>query len=609
GGAAAPVAAPAGSGPMARLHQASSRSPLAAELSALLNETASATADLIGAGAGARRGTLPARGRPASPPIPDRTSPDRTPSSAGPPPSSAGPATQPPPDVPAVLRVDVAEMPYLLDHCFFRQRPDWPDDADRWPIVPATTVIRHLMDIAERAVPGMRAVAVREVRLLKWIEAIPAADVPVTVRRLAPGQIEVALTGSSRAIVELAPDHAAPPVPWTTEAATERVPDMRAEQLYTERWMFHGPRFQGVSELTAIGDRHVRGVLTAPQAPGALLDNVGQLLGYWIMATLTERTTVFPVSMDQLRFHGPEPRAGERLTCSIRITEVTDSTLTADMQLVHEGRVWAELTGWTDRRFDTDPGIRAVDRFPGEHTLSTPHAEGWSVVYERWPDLATRELMMRNVLGGAERAGYAGLPPVRRRQFLLGRIAAKDAVRGLLWGEGAGEIYPAEISVHNDEDGRPFVRGVHGREVGDDLVVSLAHRAECGVSIARRGPCGIDVEEITVRPRATVEAACGTAELDLLRGLVEEGEPEALWFTRFWAAKEAVAKARGTGLRGRPSDYRVVAAEAGRLRVLTGGDSYEVRVRGTSNPPGLPERHYVVAWTATEKEAGESDDH
>jgi phosphopantetheinyl transferase (holo-ACP synthase) len=519
--------------------------------------------------------------------------------------------------MPRTLRFDIAEMPHLLDHCFFRQRPGWPDDADRWPVVPATTVIAHLMAIAERAAPGMRAVALREVRLLKWIAAIPAVEVPVTIGRPAPGLFEVSLEGSARAVVEMAPGYAAPPALWRFDPASEGVPDMAAEQLYSERWMFHGPRFQGVSELTAIGERHVRGVITAPPAPGALLDNAGQLLGYWIMATLTERTTVFPMRMDHIRFHGPHPRPGARVVCLIRITGVTDDALLADVQLVHEGRVWAEITGWTDRRFDTDPGIRKVDRYPGAHTLATRHPEGWAVVHERWPDLATRELIMRNMLGGGERAAYEELPPVRRRQWLLGRIAAKDAVRELLWRENGGAdghpVYPAELAVGNDEAGRPFVRGVHGRETGGGLRLSIAHRAEAGVAIARRGdaPCGIDIEEITDRPRATLETACGPEELALLDRLAAtaagSGSGHAEWFTRFWAAKEAVAKARGTGLRGRPADYRVAEADPGgaRLRVVAGNESYAVRLRQVANPPTLPERRYVVAWTATEREETE----
>ncbi|MDI5970862.1 beta-ketoacyl synthase N-terminal-like domain-containing protein [Streptomyces sp. SL13] len=581
---------------LARLARAGGHHPVAAELSALLHETASVANELIGARAGrtapAGRVTVP-RG-PVRPPARPAAVPAGAPAA---------------PAVPAALRFGVEEMPYLLDHCFFRQRPDWPDDADRWPIVPATTVITRLMQVAEQAVPGMRAVAVHGVRLQKWIVAIPAVEVLLSVTRLTPDRVEVVLEGTSRAIVELAPRYADPAEPWTFDPATERTPALRAEQLYTERWMFHGPRFQGVSELTAIGDHHVRGILTAPGAPGALMDNVGQLLGYWIMDRLTERTTVFPVGMDRITFHGAEPPAGERLECLIRITGVTDTTLVADMQLVHRGRVWAQFSGWADRRFDTDQGIRAVDRFPGANTLSTARPEGWSVVHERWPDLATRELIMRNMLGSAERQGYEELSPVRRRQWLLGRIAAKDAVRGLLWDEGAGDVYPAEVAVRNDDTGRPYARGVHGREVGD-LVVSIAHRAETGVAIARRGPCGIDVEVVTERPRTTVAAACGAAELALFDATVAgSAEDEAVWFTRFWAAKEAVAKQRGTGLRGRPADYEVVAADDGRLRVVIEGAAHEVRVSRLTNPPGLPEREYVVAWTTGTDETGERHGH
>lgn len=456
------------------------------------------------------------------------------------------------------------------------------------------------MGIAERVVPGTRAVAVHDVRLLKWIEAMPAVDVPVEVRQLAADRVEVSLTGYSRAVVELAAAHPAPPEPWPVDTSVERVPELTARQLYDERWMFHGPRFQGVSELSAVGDRWVRGVLTTPSAPGALLDNVGQLLGYWIMATLTERTTVFPVRMEHIRFHGPHPRPGERLTCLIRITEVTDLTLTADMQLIGQGgAVWAEFTGWQDRRFDTDANIRAVDRFPGDNTLSTERPGGWTMVHERWPDLATRELIMRNMLGSAERARYDELPPVHRRQWLLGRIAAKDAVRGLLWREGAGEIYPAEIAVRNDRTGRPLAEGVHGRELGE-LTVSIAHRRETGwpsrraepaASTSRRSPNGRAPRS---RPRATpANSPCSTA---------------------WWRGHRAAARcgSPGSGPRRKPSPRRAArvcgAARRSsgwcpptrRVRVMAGGRLYEVRVEQTANPPGLPDRQYVVAWTTTE---------
>ncbi|GAA3463211.1 acyl transferase domain-containing protein [Saccharothrix longispora] len=515
------------------------RDPIAAELSALLRDTAGLAADLLTA----RTATAVRTAAPAPPAV----------------------------TAPRVLRIDLADMPYLRDHCFFRQRPGWPDDADRWPVVPATTVVAHLMSIAENAAPGARATAVHDVRLLKWITATPAADIPVTVHRRTPTEVEVGLTGFSQATVTLA-DHYPPPPPRWPADEPERVPDLRARQLYDERWMFHGPLFQGVTGLTAIGERHVRGTLAALPAPGALLDNVGQLLGYWVMAVLPDRTTVFPVRFDRIAFHGPPPPAHAELHCHVRITAVTGTAVTADVQLSLGDRVWVEITGWTDRRFDTDPNIRAVDRFPGAHTLSTLHDEGWAEVHERWPDLATRELVMRNVLGGVERTAYDTRPPNAKRGWLLGRIAAKDAARALLWREGEGDVYPAEVAV-DDVGGRPRLRGVHGRDV-TGVHVDLAHHAEIGVAIARRGPCAIEVRE---------------------GGAREAGAREAI--ARHEAALAAVAK-----LVAAPG--RVVAEGDDHLIVAAGGREHVVRVRTTANPPGLPAREYVVAWTAQQPGEG-----
>ncbi|MFD9186626.1 beta-ketoacyl synthase N-terminal-like domain-containing protein [Streptomyces phaeochromogenes] len=603
------------------------RMPVAAELSALLRDTADTAAALITAGSrhsgpapvhAPASAQGPSHARAAAPtPAAVPTAPAPTPLTAGPP--AAG---QPGQEWRTAVPVSPEAMPYLLDHCFFPQRPGWPDVADRWPVVPATTIVHHIMEAAEQAAPGMRAVAVHGARFDQWLTATPAVDVPVTAVPDGPGRLAVSFGPRARAVVELAARHpVTPPTRWRTDPAAERAPDHTAAQLYDERWMFHGPAFQGVTELTAIGDSHVRGVITTPPAPGALLDNVGQLLGYWIMATRTERTVVFPVQMRHMRFYGPHPRPGTDVDCLVRITSLTDTVLEADVQLVVAGEVWAELSGWQDRRFDNDPQTRPVERFPERNTLSQARPGGWSLLHERWPDLASRDLIMRNSLGGAERSEYERHAPRGRRQWLLGRIAAKDAVRQWLWDHGEGPVFPAEIRVRNDESGRPYVTGLHGRTL-PPLDISLAHRAEAGVAIVRPhrpepGP-GIDIEEVVERDAQTLAVALGEDELRLLRArCAATGESEALWFTRFWAAKEAVAKAEGTGFRGRPRDFTVLAATAGVAaedapveRLLVSGRlerAYTVHCERTGNPPGLPDRDYVVAWTTGPTDQEESD--
>ncbi|MDX2547346.1 polyketide synthase [Streptomyces sp. WI04-05B] len=652
GGAALP-----GAGPASPLDALAARFPAAAELGALLRETADTAAELIGAGrrrpgsaAAYAGGTVQGpggtvQGSGGSTRDASRRSGGSTGGAVPAGPAGATPATAQPAPLPwrTTVRVSPDTMPYLLDHCFFPQRPGWPDVADRWPVVPATTIVQHMMEAAQRAAtqphPGTRAapvapapvpIAVHGARFDQWLTATPPVDVDVTVTPVpaTPTHRAVSFGPRARATVELAaeyPELTTLPTPWATNPATERIPDHTAAQLYAERWMFHGPAFQGVTELTALGEAHVRGVITTPPAPGSLLDNVGQILGYWIMATRTSRTVVFPVGMRTMRFYGPHPEPGTDVDCFVRITSLTDTVLEADVQLTVGGQVWAELSGWQDRRFDNDPQTRPVERFPERNTLSQPRPGGWVLLHERWPDLASRDLIMRNSLGGEERSQYERHAPRGRRQWLLGRIAAKDAVRRWLWErEGEGDVFPAEIRVHNDATGRPYVTGAHGRTL-PALDVSLAHRAEAGVAIVRpsrpgsgsgdrpdtgQGP-GIDIEEVVEHDASTLATALGPAELALLRARsAGGGESEALWFTRFWAAKEAVAKAEGTGFGGRPRDFVVrEATDAGDRLTVSGrlASAYTVHCEQTGNPPGLPDREYVVAWTTgpAEEDAAE----
>ncbi|WP_432011359.1 beta-ketoacyl synthase N-terminal-like domain-containing protein [Streptomyces cucumeris] len=578
--------------------------PMAAELNALLRETADTAAEVITAAA-AR--PAPVRTPPATTAPPRDTAPPH-----GTAPSRDTGHTPVPGGAPAttrtVLRVSTRTMPYLLDHCFFPQRPGWPDETDRRPVVPATTILQHCMDAAERAVPGRRAVAVHGARFDQWVAAAPPVEVPLTVTPSPgrPDRFEVTFGDGARATVETAAAHPADrPVPWRTDPADERTPDHTAAELYRERWMFHGPAFQGLTRLTAIGASQVRGTITAPSAPGALLDNVGQLLGYWIMATGTERTVVFPVALRRLRLFGPPPAPGTAVECMVRIVSLSDTVLEADMQLHVGGTVWAELTGWQDRRFDNHPRTVAAQRFPQHHTLSDARPGGWVAVHERWPDLASRDLIMRNHLGAAERTAYERHAPRGRRQWLLGRIAAKDAVRRWLWEHGEGPVFPAEITIQEDERGRPYATGAHGRTV-PELDVSLAHRAETGVALMRprppggRGVLGIGIEEVTDTGGGTPVA---DREREALVAVCDAtGGSEDRWAAAFRAAHRAVTAAEGTPGPGRPPETAVLAAGPGWLLAEVSPSTgpprrYRMRCAETANPPGLPVRYYAVAWT------------
>ncbi|WP_279579402.1 polyketide synthase dehydratase domain-containing protein [Fodinicola feengrottensis] len=406
-------------------------------------------------------------------------------------------------------------MPYLLDHCFAEQREGWPDEIDRRPVVPATTIVRLMMDAAEKEVPGRTAVGVSDVRLNRWLVAAPAVDVPLAVTpTAAPDRVEVGLGEYAHGIVQLGSHYPPAVPPWPAPTAAERVPTITAERFYTERWMFHGPRYQGVTELLAVGEKHARAVFTVPTAPGGLLDNVGQLLGLWIVETQTTRRVVFPVSIAKIDFYADEPAPGSEVGCTLVVRSITDRAYEFDAQLTSGGRVFAEISGWQDYRFDSHLAIEWAYRMPQRNLLSEPQAGGWMLTPERWPREASRDLYLRKYLNTSEQAEYAALPATSQRRWLLGRIAVKDAVRGWLWEQGWDALFPAEIAVGNDPSGRPYVTGRHR----DDLPafsVSLAHCAQVGVALARPGASvrvGIDVEQVVERPASTMAFALSEPE-------------------------------------------------------------------------------------------------
>jgi phosphopantetheinyl transferase len=452
----------------------------------------------------------------------------------------------------------------------------------------------------------MRVVAVHDARFNRWVIAAPGQDVEVTVQPAGDNTYTASFGSFARAVVEVAADYPADPPPiFRHDPATERPTTLSAEDMYRERLMFHGPLFQGVTTVHALGDMHVRGVVRAPSPPGALLDNALQLIGNWLITTQPSRTVALPVGLGHVRFFGPSPAPGTLLECVARVRTIDDGRLTADTQLFIGDRIWAVIEGAIDRRFDSHPTARPAERFPERNPMSHRQPEGWTLAFDCWTDLVTQGMAARGILGGEAFAGYERQPGASRKQWLLGRIAAKDAVRFQLWDDGVTDVFPIELTVVNEATGRPRVLSRPGRGFGE-CDVSLAHSAEVAVAIARPAApagagageatpgVGIDVVSIEDRPESTVHYALSDVERGLLDGLPGD---RRLWFHRFWAAKEAVGKAEGTGLDGRPRRFAVVDADERDLTVRVGERVYRVAYREIANPPELPPRDYVVGWT------------
>lgn len=541
---------------LARLRELSARYPAFAELDALLNDTAASVAAVVA-------------------------------------------AAEAPPQAPT-LEVSTAAMPHLLDHCMAAQRDGWPDETDRRPVMPATTMVAHMMQAAVAAAPGQVVTDVEDIRFHKWLMAAPASQVEVGTVQLSGNRVRVQLGEFCSAEVVLAASYP----PYAPEAwkvpRDERAPVITAERMYSERWMFHGPAFQGLSSIDGISSTMVRGRITISEAPGALLDNWGQLIGHWLTENHPDKCIAFPARIERITFHGAEPRPGRTVDAAVRIKQLSADAVSADGQIVVGGRTAISVHGWHDFRVDGNQRVTAVHRFPDRNTLAERRPDGWWLLADPWQSLASREFYLHKYLNAVERVEYRTLPPLQRRRWLLGRVVVKDAARGWLARAGFGHRYPAELKVSDDGRGGYLVRGLHGLRA-PQLTVAAAQAHELSVARVRQpGDDNPDVVELT----EVIEASLLVHKdlswhdeqlLDRARSSTHDPLPVAL--ARL-AAVRAVAAAAGFGLPPVVSDV-----DGTTFAVQTGtGQTERVWTELVRNPDGLPQRQYIFAWLLSREE-------
>ncbi|WP_110240540.1 type I polyketide synthase [Nocardioides gilvus] len=518
-----------------------------------------------------------------------------------------------------LLELSVAAQPWWGDHAFYPQPPGWECLEDRFPLVPLTALIEMLADEAHKLLPGGVVVSVEQVRAFKWLAVEPAAAVTVRATldveaSAAAGEgtylVKSSIEGHARAVIRLAASHPEAPAPRATPVHGEIPRIWTVEEIYPGGHLFHGPAYQGISSIEAFGTDGAAGHLETKPFPGSLLDNAGQIFGIWVAARAEKDRLVLPTSVDAFTFFGPHPEPGTQVRCVVNCTALEDTHVRADLELTVDGRVWCRIEGWEDRRFQSDDRLFTMLREPGDHLLAVPQAGGWQLVIEGWPDSASREVVMRRFLGQRERDLHLALNPRAQRTRLLGRIAVKDAVRARLFDAGHPAVWPVQVDVHNDEAGRPSVRlaGLAGDHVGStpgDLRVSLAHTlggrgappVGIGVAIAADGvDVGIDLERVTERADTFASVAMTEAEQRLFAQVFGHlsGRDRDRELTRWWTAKEAVAKAAGTGLQGRPRDFEVIDVRHPGSPLHSGHDGPDLQIRerwvatASIHPPTTP---------------------
>jgi hypothetical protein len=406
-------------------------------------------------------------------------------------------------------RLSVESMPETLDHSLYHQPPGWPDVTDGFPIVAMTTQIQLLQDIAAEYAGGRDVVEVFGVRNLRWLDLSEPQDVDVVITPKGDDVLSVALGPYCRANVRVGtfapmPTHEARPLvdprpTWHT-----------AHEMFEQRIMFHGPRFQGINTLGPAGDDGILAEFHHLDTPGSLLDNLGKIIAYWVIDRRRNMgESPLPIGVDRITFHGPEPTPGVDLHCDVRIRSLELDTVRADGVIVlPDGRVWCHVEGWTSNVFHIDQVMEPVYHRTTTHFADEPQPGGWSVVIERWPTGAGRDLTARRFLHRADREVYNGLNLLQQRRWLIDVITAKEAVRRWL-GERGIEAYPVHVDLDAEGEHRFRARSPLIPE-GHDLRITVSSLNWLAVAVLADGRWR-DIEAREVPPGADAEAVAREA--------------------------------------------------------------------------------------------------
>lgn len=142
----------------------------------------------------------------------------------------------------------------------------------------------------------------------------------------------------------------------------------------------------------------------------------------------------------------------------------------------------------------------------------------------------------------SELAELALLPERRKFDRVAGRLAVKRALAAHFLGEYGWEAEDAELSVFNDEAGRPRLTMPKGAPAPAPSF-SISHCAQGGAAaVGAPGRfVGVDIETLVPRPAAVIAFVSAPSEL-----IPGPSDPEAQ--TRLWTGKEATLKMLGLGI-------------------------------------------------------------
>ncbi len=512
----------------------------------------------------------------------------------------------------ARLRLTPAQQTFLRDHVFgWRRSRQQPADIGL-AVLPLFMSLEIAAAAASRVAAesgggaGLVVRRIEQVRGHRWLAAddgaidiqLRVSPLPAKARQerrfavaLSEGEPGAALLAFD-CIVDLGPGYLPAPAPLSLPGAAPPPAGMLTAAEFRDK-LFHGPGFSSLERMLSIAPDGIALALTVPPqdhlfneqkqprlcVPGPLLDSAGQILALHEKVTTERVFGLFPYGIDSLSFHAAPAAAGSAMGCVARHRPAPGGMIGALDYLDAAGRVAVRIEGLRGHFFDWS---RRWERlfFPGQkpEPLAAPlHAEpglAACILSDFAPGFleASHKIWLRVLaavsLRQNETALFRALPGIgaRQREWLLGRLAAKEAGVALI----GGEHDVADLEVAGDESGG--TRLLQGEAAWP---CSVSHCAGFAAAAATEPGwrVGIDIEPRAAGATRLLDSGLAFTPAET-QALARHGQ------ALLWCAKEAAAKAIGTGLMGAPTRFEILPEQPAPdlLALSVAGETVTVRL-------------------------------
>lgn len=519
--------------------------------------------------------------------------------------------------------------PFIAQHVLYAPQVSDRDAAlQALPVLPLAVSLEMVVEAAA-VLTGQVATRLENVRARDWIAfddgpATLTTEADFVVQSPETTRITVRILRGTTLLFEaeaVFAEHGA--IDALPPLTTPIPPRWQDADLYTTG-MFHGPLFQGVRHLrewdaggldAELADLPLDGFFAGGQGPEglllnpALLDQIGHVTAFWIAQGAGTDFSSFPSSIDRIDLCAPrtEAVAGAVLSGRIGFRDAADAPVAGPEQArflqgdflctAPDGTVLMRAMGWRDRFFRVphafyDARYRPRDAWYGAALPDLFKAQPQGVLVWSVPAFPPgfledaggiwMRVLAATVLSAAERIIWRSLtgPAKRRRDWLLGRVALKEAARAWILQQHGLPLLPADVEFAVTATGKPYLDRAALAALGltgplPEMSLAHAQGAALAVAAPQGQAVGIDMEYTgTVSADLLAEGAFSSTE----HGVLDMTAPDiADRLLTGWCAKEAVAKALGEGLTGRPRAFVLTMLNGDFARVVTpAGQSMDV---------------------------------